>query len=1668
MAYKFDKPYINLILTDQNKIDSILSICDELDTQQILQYSQINKLHLAVVMDRSGNNLIHLGILNINYKSEFAILNYVKFLVQQQVNPDQPNKENQTPLHFACQKQYKTVVEFLVSQNVNVNYQDNFGLTPFHYLLTGDITVYEEKQIKEFIAPKSNTTNFKVDKDALLTIKKDLWSLLNGSTNVPTFKSFFDTLQNTIKDTINNNDDIKKEIANLKLKLSEIPTINDVKQTTVLYLNCVKELNDLITKKWGKFSNSDDIVLHDAETNSFKINNDIGIIKDANVKQRIKNKLEEIITDITNIITNYKEYNEPTMDINVELSNDLMSVIDNHIKPIDNDDNITYPHPPFPLENNIIGGNLLGGAKKKINNNIFELDNKNIIHELTKKYEELKDENAYDFADNIIDLENLSFIGGSRQIIIIDDEYDDLKIKLNTLNSINKKVIYILLVYYDYMYNYNIIDEINKLNNNNYKLIFTNLKTLITSKSTITVSLQNQYNDIINMCQEIYEDIFINNIYNVGPVIYCKYVSTLLKYEIDNNLNLFSKLHKLFYRLVSALNNDPKNLNESLNYVFKIDDFYSIIKSNNRLNKWIYYLFADTSNNITVINNENTINQFIKDTLKLGEDKKKNTQLILDYYNSMTYKFPKLYLLDLIYYILNPDMLKKILADNDTKHIDLFMENERQSNKKLDNQTKIFNHITNQYSPSFNGYINVLFDDNNFNKFYLQYKFKESILLGLLFDGCLPNLIVPLNVSNNKLFTIDNNTFIFNPINAGSSLQEPTNFTPLPFNYCYSNSNIFDKEKYFYYIEDQYRPPYIESKQLLFINQYNQYNVILKAILLEYNNILSNLLSKKQKISSIYYTLFIRLKLIINKQKLLLNKITYKDQIEIFDFENFTDNLNNLNANIFLYYYLYKQSRKIPEFIYYKLNTDKLISDKYKLYNSTNKKTDLIGGALNLSNLNFMSEFYFDLTDISNNSFKIETILPPSLEDNLDNFYQLNKIKFINDSLSNKEEISGIVSQVKQYDKLNITDDEITDFKYFNIAKLIEEIIKNYAEYLINININNLLSTSTTLTTPTTQQPIYELINKEFQISTVLNNTVNDLTTNYDFIKDTKYLHNFYNFSDPNINKPCKFIIYPNDYTNTNILQQQYCIKIVSDIIKILLNAKAQPLLLDNNNNSCIESILSNFNFNILKDCIDNDIYFDKIEFVKNELINHTHKMFNNTYIETFENFTKPQYEEIKLLILSDESNGNNVLFNLKNSFNICFYIMNEYLTDYLWRFDSDYSETDFNDIINFLGFDKNNIKNNYVTIVANNNKNKLYATNTDLIMNEFRELYKKEEENLTKYLERLTEENKKYESLKINTNIVKNRKQNIKKITNDIKSINEKIINIKTNNYVNTYTYKKQIIETYEKILNNKDNGIYSSIWKLLLEDETLLNKSFNLSLLKILNNQLINPDNKLINKYFDHISKPAYLYFESPKFTNRKNNKVMCFIYELLVHLTKTQLCFGIEIIVRKIIYNNIVNTYVGLDIKDLNTIIDRIFTTNVIYKDNENSFLDVLYNILPEKFVKNSILIFNDLEEKVNFESQTILELLQNLFSIFKLIPEINTNEELFNNLNKNVANYFDLFIGRTIKNWYVVCENILKFVINQHRITNTLNILNDKINCCLKCGGSLVCCSNCKVI
>lgn len=1131
MANKFDKPYIYINTPDQNKINAVLSKSIEMDTQDLLQYSMINKFPLYIVNDKDGNNLMHLGILG--NKSEFNILNYVKFLVQQQVNPDQPNKDNQTPLHLACQKQYLTVVKFLLEQHVNINYQDNNGATPLHYLLIGDIKPWEEKEIKEFIVPNPKNKQSKVDIEASLELKKYLWGLLVAN---PIFIEF-----------------------------------------------------------------------------------------------------KDIFIDIL----------------------------------------------------------------------------------------------TYDFQ------------------IIPDINKIDVEMK-NKLDKINEKI----------------------------------------------------------------------------------------KNELENT--------------------QPSNNNKMIND--------------------IYYKYSQDLN---------------------------------DYIESKWSKF----------------------SNYDGKFNDIIKDKIKTNLKNIINTTiKLFDNIKN-----------------------IEHK-------------------------------------------RGETIEERDS-----------------------------------------IDEFNTNNDDLKDI---FDNIKNNILTDIRRFSEIY-ELYDEITNIIENQEAIIKQLN--KNIKLFDINTYAQKLNDINSYIYFYYYFINNRNPIPKFIYTKINS----VENIELYDNIQRTldNDLIGGDLN----------------IINTSFQILThkILPPSLEDKYNEFYQLYKLQIIQHMVPN-------IDKTKIKNELKLLDPVTDDLLYGYPSKIIEELIKEHFEFL-------------------TKQAIYKKIDPnnrlqfhenliDFKITPSLNININELNTIYDKINTTKdILYNFYKFSDPNISKECKFIIYPNEYNNTNLLQQKYCIKIDEKIICELLNQNAQPYLLDNNNISCLNSIISTFNYKILHKYFEitnsKQNYKDEIKYIVNELNNHINKMIDceqlvidcptiieNKSKEFNAKFVQTQYEEIKLLILSDETYGNNLFYNLKNSFNICFYIMNEYLTDSLWCFDDNiepdnkFVKDDFLKVINLLKYNKKNIYRLYLSKFANTNNTQIYKDDKTLILIELLKNIKQENELLIIEKTKLEKNKQILAEMKLkNNNICQTQKKitdietKIKKnkdIYDEIDKINKDKYKSKQYNKNNT---ELSIIHNYNKLIND-EYGIYSSIWELLFSDKQNLDNSHNLSLLKILKIQCKDKHNDNIEKYYDHISKLAHSYFETTKYLD--NNNVMKFIYELLVHLTKTQLCFGIEILVRRTLYNHLIQSYIDYDIDILNSVIERILETDPINKNEYLSFKYVLYNILPEKFVKNSVNVFDNLDEKVNFEPQTVLELLRELFESLRKFPEIESSDILLENLNKNIANYFDLFISRTIKNWYVVCENILKFVINQQRITKTLGTLVKK--------------------
>ena len=111
----YDKPYINVNQIDTFKINELFNISNNMDTQELLQYSLINKIPLGIILSNNGNNIIHNIILNTDIKkNEYNKLNIIKFLIQNNVNLDQPNINNQTPLHLACENQYLSIITYLI------------------------------------------------------------------------------------------------------------------------------------------------------------------------------------------------------------------------------------------------------------------------------------------------------------------------------------------------------------------------------------------------------------------------------------------------------------------------------------------------------------------------------------------------------------------------------------------------------------------------------------------------------------------------------------------------------------------------------------------------------------------------------------------------------------------------------------------------------------------------------------------------------------------------------------------------------------------------------------------------------------------------------------------------------------------------------------------------------------------------------------------------------------------------------------------------------------------------------------------------------------------------------------------------------------------------------------------------------------------------------------------------------------------------------------------------------------------------------------------------------------------------------------------------------------------------------------------------------------------
>ncbi len=782
------------------------------------------------------------------------------------------------------------------------------------------------------------------------------------------------------------------------------------------------------------------------------------------------------------------------------------------------------------------------------------------------------------------------------------------------------------------------------------------------------------------------------------------------------------------------------------------------------------------------------------------------------------------------------------------------------------------------------------------------------------------------------------------------------------------------------------------------------------------------------------------------------------DSFKIFDLSLLESYLNNLNAYIFLLYYLSatKLKMKIPKLFYHSLGNDILI-----LYDNNNNNifideniqsdeneiddtnTNNLNNNLNDQSIGLYQQIIKNIglvnKNVMNELFVMSknTKLPPSINNYLYEFYRINLIELIktNDVELNQDilQISGLNESIKQSQlllmKAKMIEDMVRSYLLYQIEESVKQIYMNFIQndFKIPPNIKSKLF-------PTKPSPVqFTSIPSDKLINSIYNDNKKLISLKY-----------FYSFVEPKNIKE-QFYIYPDNYFGTNLLKTKYVVNINNDIIKYMMEQNCNITCHNNEKISPLVMFMRNKYYpglNIIKTYMDLRDFYDKKTDSPYKYLLNTFKLHLQQYSTNFINY---QYDEIEQLIQSNESFYNNIMKHMKTSFQVVKYLTEQYLTENMLHFSDDFTFDNLTQIKNICRI-TSNID---LTDIHYNKKLgnlRIPSNNIGIIINEIIDILTTKQVKyrslITKYdneLRILGRNN--IDKTGINTKKTDIEKQNI---NNTIRINNLKRIPKILQKTVNLNLPTRNIIQRYENLINHiRQNMLcYMTGWSKLLDDTNLVQEN-NIDITpSILVEKQIDLMQEIDLNFINNLAKiqPFYKlnhdivkeYFENPRFLD--NNEPLEFVNDLLIHMTKTFICSNIESVIEKILYEYFANN-------TTEEITDTIYTIEYIV----SLIKDKLYNELPAKFVKNSCNIFKDQHDQAATIVETVSEILGNLIDIINIKSPIKIDYYTINIFKSNIIPYFDTIIYKLINNWNVVIENIFLFHINHFRILNCLKVI-----------------------
>jgi hypothetical protein len=205
--------------------------------------------------------------------------------------------------------------------------------------------------------------------------------------------------------------------------------------------------------------------------------------------------------------------------------------------------------------------------------------------------------------------------------------------------------------------------------------------------------------------------------------------------------------------------------------------------------------------------------------------------------------------------------------------------------------------------------------------------------------------------------------------------------------------------------------------------------------------------------------------------------------------------------------------------------------------------------------------------------------LPPSIRPILKDFYKYNLISIIKSIIENIDKNSELFKSLN-----NITKNDI--ITYYLLCKFIQELVSDNAKNFIQQQSFKIVSSLIKKYNKDYKGNTIGEINPEMIIKSddfeLLLNKVDVDPNNPDEPPDKINIYQFSKVYD-NFNENCVFIIYPEEYSNSDLLNSKYKLTLNENIFKILMDNSVNPYILDFNNQSAIFPVLKIHNYKIIK-----------------------------------------------------------------------------------------------------------------------------------------------------------------------------------------------------------------------------------------------------------------------------------------------------------------------------------------------------------------------------------------------------------------------------------------------------------------------------------------------------